>query len=118
MDEALHELRRAFRVLGELGIDTIVLAADHGYLFGDELGSDMKIDPPGGDTADLHRRVWVGRGGTADASYLRIPLADFGVGGDLDIAVPWNFAGFKVKGGSKAYFHGACHYQSWFPVAV
>lgn len=106
MDEALHELRRALRVLSELGVGTIVLAADHGYLFGDELGSDMKIDPPGGDTADLHRRVWVGHGGTADAAYLRASLADFGLGGDLDIAVPWNFAGFKVKGGSKAYFHG------------
>ncbi len=66
----------------------------------------MKIDAPGGDTADLHRRVWVGRGGTADPSYLRAQLSDFGLGGDLEMATPWNFACFKVQGGARAYFHG------------
>ena len=106
MDDVLHELRRAFRVLADLGAKTIVVAADHGYLFGDELGVEMKIDPPGGETADLHRRVWVGRGGSADPAYLRANLADFGLGGGLEIAVPWNFACFKVKGGASAYFHG------------
>ena len=106
MDDVLHELRRAFRVLTDLGAKTIVVAADHGYLFGDELGVEMKIDPPGGETADLHRRVWVGRGGSADPAYLRANLADFGLGGGLEIAVPWNFACFKVKGGASAYFHG------------
>jgi hypothetical protein len=106
MDEMLHELRRAFRILRNLGVRTIVVAADHGHLFGDELGGDMKIDPPGGTTVDLHRRVWVGRGGAADPSYLRARLADFDLASDLEIAVPWNFAGFKVKGGARAYFHG------------
>jgi hypothetical protein len=106
MDDVLHQLKRAFRVLSELGAQTIVVAADHGYLFGDELDSGMKIDAPGGDTADLHRRVWVGRGGRADSAYVRARLADFGLGGDLEIATPWNFACFKAKGGAKAYFHG------------
>lgn len=106
MDGTLHELRRSFRILSELGVKTIVVTADHGYLFGDELGNDMKIDAPGGDMADLHRRVWVGRGGTADPSYLRARFSDFGLGGDLEIGTPWNFACFKVQGGAKAYFHG------------
>lgn len=48
----------------------------------------------------------MGRGGTADPSYLRAQLSDFGLGGDLEIATPWNFACFKVQGGAKAYFHG------------
>lgn len=106
MDGMLHEIRRALRVLGDLGVSNVVLAADHGYLFGDELDTDMKIDAPGGKTADLHRRVWVGNGGTADPSYLRARLADFGLGGDLEIAVPLGFACFKAKGGASAYFHG------------
>jgi hypothetical protein len=106
MDEVLHELRRAFRVLADLGVKTIVVAADHGYLFGEQLGIEMKIDAPGGESVDLHRRVWVGRGGNADAAYLRAPLEEFGLGGGLEIAAPWNFACFKVKGGASAYFHG------------
>ena len=106
MDDMLLQLRRAFRILSSLGIKHIIVAADHGYLFGEELGDDMKIDPPGGQTVDLHRRVWVGRGGDADDRFLRAKAADFGLEGDLEIAVPWNFACFKSPGGAEAYFHG------------
>jgi PglZ domain len=106
MDNILHELRRGFRVLSDLGVEVILFVADHGYLFGEELGDDMKIDAPGGETADLHRRVWIGRGGHANPSYMRANLSDFGLGGDLEIATPWNFACFKAAGGTEAYFHG------------
>ncbi|MBI4639611.1 MAG: PglZ domain-containing protein, partial [Candidatus Tectomicrobia bacterium] len=106
MDDILHELRRAFRILAELGVESIIFTADHGYLFGDELGSDMKIDAPGGETVDLHRRVWVGHGGAADPAYLRAQLSDFDIGGELEVATPWNFSCFKVQGGTRAYFHG------------
>jgi hypothetical protein len=114
MDDMLLELRRAFRILGSLGVKTIICTADHGYLFGEEIGIDMKIDPPGGNTVDLHRRVWVGQGGAADAAYLRAPLNQFGWDTDLEIAVPWNFACFKVKGGTRAYFHGGLSPQELF----
>jgi hypothetical protein len=106
MDGVLHDLRRGVRVLADLGIDTIVLTADHGHLFADEISEDMKIDAPGGTPADLHRRVWVGVGGTVEPSYLRAPLSSLGVDGDLDLATPWTFACFRSKGGARAYFHG------------
>jgi hypothetical protein len=66
----------------------------------------MRIDAPGGKTADLHRRVWVGEGGNIDASYMRASLRSLGVDSDFDIATPWNFAVFKVAGGNLIYFHG------------
>jgi len=111
MDEVLRQLRQAFRILGQEKVKTIICTADHGYLFADALSSDMKIQPPGGYTADLHRRVWVGKGGEAGGAYLRTRLADFGLRSELDIAVPWNFACFKVKGGADAYFHGGMSLQ-------
>jgi hypothetical protein len=106
MDGVLHDLRRGVRILTELGFKTIVLAADHGHLFGEEIGEDMKIEAPGGETADLHRRVWIGQGGTSEPSYLRAPLSSLGIDSDLDLATPWTFACFKSKGGARAYFHG------------
>lgn len=106
MDGVLNDLRRGFRVLADLGVKTIILAADHGHLFAEEISEDMKIEAPGGDTADLHRRVWVGVGGTSEPSYLRTSLSSLGVESDLDIATPWTFACFKAKGGGKTYFHG------------
>jgi hypothetical protein len=106
MDGVLVDLRRGVRVLAELGVKSIILTADHGHLFAEEISDDMKIDAPGGETADLHRRVWVGVGGTQEPSYLRTSLSSLGVESEFDIATPWNFACFKVKGGARAYFHG------------
>lgn len=106
MDGILHELKRGFQVLADLGVETIIVAADHGHLFGEELTDDMKIQSPGGETADLHRRVWIGKGGSANSECLRVPLSEFGLSGDWELVTPWNFACFKVQGGGDAYFHG------------
>lgn len=106
MDGVLIDLRRGVRVLADLGIQTIVLVADHGHVFADEITEDMKIEAPGGDTADLHRRVWVGVGGTTEPSYVRMPMSELGIDSEYDIAAPYTFACFKSKGGARAYFHG------------
>lgn len=119
IDGVLSHLRRGVRVLADHGIKTIVLVADHGHLFADEIGEDMKIEAPGGETADLHRRVWVGVGGNSEPSYLRTSLSSLGVDSDFDIATPWTFAVFKSKGGGRAYFHGGLSPQELIvPVLV
>lgn len=106
MDEILHELRRTLRILTELKVQTIVLTADHGYLFGEEQGEDMKIPAPGGNKVELHRRVWIGNGGDSHPAYLRTDLSNFGLNDEYELVTPWNFAIFKVQGGARAYFHG------------
>ena len=119
IDGVLSHLRRGVRVLADHGIKTIVLVADHGHLFGDEIGEDMKIESPGGKVEDLHRRVWVGVGGNSEPSYLRTSLASLGVESEFDIATPWTFAVFKSKGGGRAYFHGGLSPQELIiPVVV
>lgn len=119
MDGVLIDLRRGVRVLADLGMQFIVLAADHGHVFAEEISDDMKIDAPGGETADLHRRVWVGVGGASEPSYLRTSLSSLGVESEFDIATPWNFACFKAKGGARAYFHGGLSPQELIvPVAA
>jgi hypothetical protein len=119
IDGVLSHLRRGARVLADHGVKTIVLVADHGHLFADEIGEDMKIEAPGGKVEDLHRRVWVGVGGTSEPSYLRTSLASLGVHSEYDIATPWTFAVFKAKGGGRAYFHGGLSPQELIiPVVV
>ena len=127
MDGVLGHLRRGVRVLSDLGVKTIVLTADHGHLFADEIGDDMKIDAPGGQTEDLHRRVWVGVGGTTEPCR-PIPCAP-ALGGirrrSGSISDPISpppgltFACFKSKGGARAYFHGGLSPQELIvPVVV
>jgi hypothetical protein len=119
IDGVLSHLRRGVRILADQGIKTIVLVADHGHLFADEIGEHMKIEAPGGKVEDLHRRVWVGVGGTSEPSYLRTSLTSLGVDSEYDIATPWTFAVFKSKGGGRAYFHGGLSPQELIvPVVV
>jgi len=106
LDDVLNQLRRAIKTLFALGIETVVISADHGYLFGEKLSAGEGIDAPGGQTATLKRRVWVGQGGAESPAFLRAPLSAFGIGGELEIATPWNLSCFKVKGGAMEYFHG------------
>jgi hypothetical protein len=111
MDEVLDKLRRSIRTLGKLGVQEMVIVADHGHLFGEVLDSGMKIDPPGGDTACIHRRVWIGRGGTANDAYLRVPAGQIGLGGDLELAFPRGLGCFTKSGRSRAFFHGGTSLQ-------
>lgn len=107
LDEALTHLRRGLRTLVNLGVPTIVVTADHGYLFGERLDAGQTIDPPSSKAVVLKRRVWLGQGGAdLGAAALRTPLAALGVTSALELATPWNLAVFKVAGGALEYFHG------------
>lgn len=106
MDNILRQLQQALRILVRCGIQTIVLTADHGHLFGETLGDDMRIDAPGGETAGLHRRAWIGHGGTRHDAFLRTQLSKLGMNSDFEIVVPYGFGVFPVQGGASRYFHG------------
>ncbi len=119
MDRILKDLKRCIRILSDLGVERIVLAADHGHLFAEELTEDMKIDAPGGQTVDLHRRAWVGHGGSADDAVFRMPIKALGMESEFDIATPWTLACFRCKGGATTYFHGGLSPQELIvPVMV
>jgi hypothetical protein len=106
LDDVLNQLRRGLKTLFGLGVETAVIAADHGYLFGEALASGQAIDAPGGKTLALKRRVWIGQGGAKHSAVLRAPMSAFGLGGDLEIATPGNLSCFKAKGAGTEYFHG------------
>lgn len=42
---------------------------------------------------------------------MRAPLKLFGLSDELEIAVPWGFGAFAVRGGASAYFHGGMSLQ-------
>jgi hypothetical protein len=98
-------LARAVAKLRHAGINRSVIASDHGFvILSRPIGADRVIERPGGQ-GDLHRRCWVGRGGVTSASALRVPLAELGVGGGLDLVVPRGLGVFAA-GGARRFFHG------------
>jgi len=111
MAHALQMVLRAVRTLTREGFEHFVITADHGHLFGEAVGSSMTIERPvGGKDVDLHRRVWVGHGGTAVPNTLRIPASALGWQSDLDIVTPRTLACFKA-GGSTEFHHGGLSLQ-------
>jgi len=111
MDGVVEDLARCLQRLAAAGIGEAVITADHGHLFfASERDVSMRLDAPGGDTIDLHRRCWIGRGGTVPAGAVRVPGAKLGYATDLDFAFPVSTAVFK-SGGGLAYHHGGASLQ-------
>ena len=119
MDDVLEKLRRGIRRLASLGVQQIIIAADHGHLFVEEPDEAMTIDPPGGQTVDLHPRVWIGRGGMAAPGFIRVPASQLGLAGDLELAFPLGLAAFRTRGSHRGYCHGGISLQELLiPVAT
>lgn len=112
-------LARMVAKLATLGVQRVVITADHGFIaLSRRLDDSMRIDAPKGGKGELHRRAWVGRGATDHPSVLRLPVASAGIGGDLDVLVPRDLAVFAA-GGSKQFFHGGISPQELVvPVVV
>jgi len=104
-DMTLSVLQTAVAKLLHAGIQRVVISADHGFLAVRELGEDRRIDKPVTGVGEAHRRVWVGRGGTASESTIKMPLAAFGIAGDLEVIAPRGLGVF-ASGGGLQFFHG------------
>lgn len=106
MDAVIDNLARAIRKLARLGIDHAVVTADHGHLFFAEGREEsMRTDAPGGQTIELHRRCWIGRGGATPKGCIRVPASALGYQSDLDFVFPKG-SGVFLAGGDLAFHHG------------
>lgn len=110
MDTLVGNVARAVRKLAKIGFERFVITADHGHQFSIRKGEDMLIDKPGGDTVDLHRRCWAGRGGATPPGCVRVSGSTLGYDTDLDFIFPRGLAVFRT-GGDLAYHHGGISLQ-------
>jgi hypothetical protein len=110
MAEVLGDLARAVRKLSRAGVEHFVITADHGHLFGLRKGDDMKTDAPGGETVELHRRCWIGRGGTNPPGTVRVSAHQLGYASNLDFVFPTGLGVFKA-GGDLSFHHGSTSLQ-------
>jgi hypothetical protein len=110
METVVANIARAARKLASAGVEAFVVSADHGHQFASRKEEDMRIDSPGGDTVDLHRRCWIGRGGATPPGTIRVSAAELGYDSDLDFVFPKSLGVFK-SGGDLAYHHGGISLQ-------
>ena len=106
MDTVIDNLARAIRKLAAAGIEHAVVSADHGHLFfANDRDESMRTDAPGGNTVELHRRCWIGRGGATPAGCVRVAASSLGYASELEFVFPATMGVFKA-GGNLAFHHG------------
>jgi hypothetical protein len=106
MDTVIDNLARAIRKLAAAGVEHAVVSADHGHLFfANDRDESMRTDAPGGNTLELHRRCWIGRGGATSAGCVRVAASSLGYASDLEFVFPAATGVFKA-GGDLAFHHG------------
>jgi hypothetical protein len=106
MDTVIDNLARGIRKLAAAGVEHAVVSADHGHLFfATDRDESMRTDAPGGNTVELHRRCWIGRGGATPAGCVRVAAAALGYASDLELVFPAATGVFKA-GGDLAFHHG------------
>ncbi|WP_200345085.1 PglZ domain-containing protein [Halochromatium glycolicum] len=110
MDTTMGNLARAVKKLAAAGVEDFVITADHGHQFSVRKEDDMKTDNPGGDRLELHRRCWIGHGGSTPAGTVRVSGAELGYHTDLDFIFPTGLEVFKA-GGGLAFHHGGFSLQ-------
>jgi hypothetical protein len=119
MDTVIDNLARAIRKLAVAGIENAVVTADHGHLFfAYHRDESMRTDAPGGNVVELHRRCWIGRGGTTPPGCIRVSAAALGYASDLEFVFPTGCGVFRA-GGDLAYHHGGPSLQELIvPVVI
>lgn len=106
MDEVIGDLGSAMQRLARAGVEQLVVTADHGHFFFPvDRDESMRIASPGGDVIELHRRCWIGRGGSTPSGCVRVAASALGYASDLDFIFPMGCGIFK-GGGDLAYHHG------------
>ena len=106
MDTVIDNLARAIRKLAAAGIEQTVVSADHGQLFFPvDRDESMRIEKPGGNEVDLHRRCWIGRGGSTPPGSVRVDASTLGYASNLEFVFPIGCGVFKA-GGDLAFHHG------------
>jgi hypothetical protein len=110
MDTVLGNITNAVRKLSTAGVRRFVLVADHGHLFREHRGPDMVTTAPAGETLEIKRRCWIGRGGDTPSSTVRVSGAELGYSGDLEFVFPIGLSVLRAHDGLR-YHHGGTSLQ-------
>lgn len=110
MDTVLGNIARAVRKLSSVGIERFVVVADHGHLFSEHRGPDMTTSAPGGETLEIKRRCWAGKGGATPPSTVRVTSSELGYSDDLEFIFPSGLSVLPAHDGL-CYHHGGASLQ-------
>ena len=112
-EEALAELAKIVTKLTSAKATNLLITADHGFIFQDEVEeSDYSLAEAGGsELFNTDRRFIIGRGLTAGDGVTKYASVDLGLAGDLEVVVPKSINRFRKKGSATRFIHGGSTLQ-------
>lgn len=112
-ETAISELIVLVKKLSSANANNIIITADHGFTYQrDDLSEDQFLDDKInlGENDQKMRRCIIGRSIPENPNLLIYKAEDLGLGGDIEIAIP--YAGQRMRAGSGSrYVHGGASLQ-------
>ena len=113
VEDALEELVKIVKKLSSANANNIIITADHGFIYQDEVvgESDFSIADPSGDLLFTDRRFMCGRNMEEVDGVKKFTAEQLGLAGDVEVIVPKSINRFRKSGAATRFLHGGCTLQ-------
>ncbi len=113
VEEALDELLRIVKKLAAANVNTMLITADHGFLYqNQELApADFIDDKPQGEILKTDRRFILGRGLKPLPGFRHWTSSQLGLAGDVEMLIPKSIQRLRLSGSGSRYVHGGAALQ-------
>jgi len=111
--DALEELVRIVKKLTAANASNLLITADHGFLFQNEVAErDFVSKETNEAEADYRdRRFLLGKNLPSREGLTRFHAADLGLKGEVDVQIPKSIKRLRLQGSGFRYVHGGCTLQ-------
>lgn len=114
--ESITELKGLIRNLLDANISTVIITADHGFLYQQHVPDEsefMAFDGQHEATAVFaqKRRMVVGRDLPRPSSLKHFTAQQLGLNGDIEVLIPYSINRLRLQGAQSRYVHGGAALQ-------
>jgi len=112
-EDAMVELVKLVRKLTSANATNVIITADHGFLYQDEVvESDFSVaEVTGTAIVASDRRFVIGRNLKVVGAAIKYDAASLGLDGDLEVAIPKSINRLRKSGSGTRFLHGGCTLQ-------
>jgi len=111
-EDAMEEVVRLVTKLTSANASNVVITADHGFLYQDEVAeSDFSQAEVSGDIWGTDRRFVVGRNLAVEGAAKLYSAESLGLDGDFQVAIPKSINRFRKSGSGTRFLHGGSTLQ-------
>lgn len=113
VEEAIEEIAKLVKKLTSANASNILITADHGFLYQDEVveESDFSVAEPEGEVLFTDRRFILGRNLKEVDGVKKYTPAQLGLEGDIEVLIPNSINRFRKRGSSTRFVHGGSTLQ-------